>query len=75
MCTSLLLAFLSAGKGGQEAQSALKKAAQRQEWGGMVPEERKDVDEVIGNVNVPAEDKQQETPPEGEPAQPQAPPQ
>jgi preprotein translocase subunit SecG len=73
MCTSLSLAFLSAGKGGQEAESALKKAAQRQEWGGMVPEERKDIDDVIGNV--PATDEQQETAPEGEPAEQQDPPQ
>jgi len=73
MCTSLALAFLSAGKGGKEADSALKKAAQRQEWGGMVPEERKDIDEVIGNV--PATDQNQETAPEGEPEQQQAPPQ
>jgi len=72
MCTSLSLAFLSAGRGGQEAESALKKAAQRQEWGGMVPEERKDIDDVIGNV--PSADQQQETAPEGEPAEQQDPP-
>ncbi len=73
MCTSLSLAFLSAGRGGQEAESALRKAAQRQEWGGMVPEERKDIDDVIGNV--PAAGQQQETAPEGEPAGQQDPPQ
>jgi len=73
MCTSLALAFLSAGKGGHEAESALRRAAQRQEWGGMVPEERKDIDDVIGNV--PATDQKQETTPEGEPQQEQAPPQ
>ena len=73
MCTSLSLAFLSAGRGGQESESALRKAAQRQEWGGMVPEERKDIDDVIGNV--PASDQQQETVPEGEPAEQQDPPQ
>jgi len=72
MCTSLSLAFLSAGRGGHEAESALKKAAQRQEWGGMVPEERKDIDDVIGNV--PSTDQQQETAPEGEPAEQQDPP-
>lgn len=72
MCTSLSLAFLSAGRGGPEAESALKKAAQRQEWGGMVPEERKDIDDVIGNV--PSADQQQETAPEGEPAEQQDPP-
>jgi preprotein translocase subunit SecG len=70
MCTSLSLAFLSAGRGGEEAESALRKAAQRQEWGGMVPEERKDVEDVLGNV-PPA---QQENQPEQEPAQQQAPP-
>ena len=72
MCTSLSLAFLSAGRGSDEAESALRKAAQQQEWGGMVPEERKDVDDVIGNV--PATDQQQETAPEGEPAEQQDPP-
>ncbi len=73
MCTSLSLAFLSAGRGSHEAESALRKAARTQEWGGMVPEERKDVDEVIGNV--PSSDEQQETVPEGEPAEQQPPPQ
>lgn len=72
MCTSLSLAFLSAGRGNTEAESALRKAAQQQEWGGMVPEERKDIDDVIGNV--PATDQQQETAPEGDPAEQQAPP-
>jgi len=74
MCTSLSLAFLSAGKGGSEAESALRKAAQQQEWGGMVPEERKDVDDVIGNV-PDAGQQQEETKPEGEPAKQQEPPQ
>ena len=69
MCTSLSLAFLSAGRGSVEAESALRKAAQQQEWGGMVPEERKDIDDVIGNV--PATDQQQETAPDGEPAEQQ----
>ncbi len=72
MCTSLSLAFLSAGRGSQESESALRKAAQQQQWGGMVPEERKDIDDVIGNV--PATDQQQETVPEGEPAEQQDPP-
>ena len=70
MVTSLSLAFLSAGRGGQEAESALRKAAQQQEWGGMVPEERKDIGEVIGNVPETG-DQQQETSPEGEPAEQQ----
>ena len=51
MVTSLSLAFLSAGQGGQEARSALRRAAQRQQdWGAMVPEERKDIDDVLGIV-------------------------
>ncbi len=54
---------------------AEQKAAQQQEWGGMVPEERKDVDEVIGNVNVPTEGQEQETVPEGDPAEQQDSPQ
>jgi preprotein translocase subunit SecG len=69
MCTSLSLAFLSAGRGTQESDSALKKAAQQQQWGGMVPEERKDIEDVIGNV--PATEQAQETVPEGEPAKQQ----
>jgi preprotein translocase subunit SecG len=73
MCTSLSLAFLSAGRGGSEAESALRKAAQQQEWGGMVPEERKDIDDVIGNV--PETGQEQEAQPEGEPAEQQDPPQ
>jgi preprotein translocase subunit SecG len=60
MVTSLSLAFLSAGRGGAEAESALRRAAQRQEWGGMVPEERKDVEEVLGNVPEPQEEGQSE---------------
>jgi preprotein translocase subunit SecG len=74
MVTSLSLAFLSAGKGGSETESALRKAAQKQEWGGMVPEERKDIDDVIGNV-PDAGEQQQGTEPEGEPAEQQQPPQ
>ena len=74
MVTSLSLAFLSAGRGGPETESALRKAAQQQEWGGMVPEERKDIGEVIGNVPETGEE-QQETAPEGEPAEQQDPPQ
>ncbi len=69
MCTSLSLAFLSAGRGSQQSESALKKAAQQQQWGGMVPEERKDIDDIIGNV--PATEQEQETVPEGEPAEQQ----
>ena len=59
MLTSLSLAFLSAGRGGGEAESVLRKAAQRQEWGGMVPEERKDVDDVMGRV--PSAEGEEET--------------
>ena len=51
MITSLTLAFLSAGRGGSEQRSALRRAAQRQQqWGTVVPEEQKDLDE-IGNID------------------------
>ncbi|MBN1163787.1 MAG: preprotein translocase subunit SecG [Candidatus Krumholzibacteriota bacterium] len=63
MLTSLSLAFLSAGRGGREIDSVLRRAAQRQEWGGMIPEAQKDVDEVLGNVpqTVPAEEEEEAT--------------
>lgn len=48
MVTSLTLAFLSAGRGGIEQSSALRRAAQRQQqWGTIVPEEQKDLDEIL----------------------------
>lgn len=66
MVTSLSLAFLSAGRGGDETESALRRAAQRQqEWGTMVPEDRQDVEEVLGTVPPapPQEEGQQQTAP------------
>jgi len=55
MVSSLSLALLSAGRGTKQQQSALKKAAKREGWGTIVPEEQKNVDEVIGSVPEPAE--------------------
>jgi preprotein translocase subunit SecG len=69
MVTSLSLAFLSAGRGGVETESALRRAAQRQEWGGMVPEERKDVEEVLGNVPETQPEQQDEPASEQEPVE------
>ncbi|MDD3642730.1 MAG: preprotein translocase subunit SecG [Candidatus Krumholzibacteria bacterium] len=66
MVTSLSLAFLSSGLGGDETDSALRRAAERQaEWGTMVPEERKDIDDVLGTVPPaqPAEEGQQQAAP------------
>lgn len=54
MVTSLSLAFLSAGRGGQEQESVLRRAAERQQYGTIVPEEQKDINEVLGNVPAPA---------------------
>jgi protein translocase SecG subunit len=54
--TSLSLAFLSSGRGGREAESALRRAAGRQPYGSVVPEEQKNVDEVLGKVPQPAEE-------------------
>ena len=53
MLTSLSLAFLSAGRGGLEQESVLRKAAERQNFGTIVPEEQKDIEEVLGNVPEP----------------------
>jgi preprotein translocase subunit SecG len=50
MLTSLTLAFLSAGRGGSEQESVLRRAAERQQFGTIVPEEQKDIDEVLGTV-------------------------
>ena len=55
MITSLSLAFLSAGRGGREHESALRRAAKQQQWQTIVPEEQKDVDEVLGQVPQPTE--------------------
>ncbi len=54
MVTSLSLAFLSAGRGGREQESVLRRAAERQQYGTIVPEEQKDINEVLGNVPEPA---------------------
>ncbi len=67
MISSLSLAFLSAGKGGKEVDSALRRAAQRQQMGTMVPEEQKNVDEVLGNVPQPDSKKEAEPAKESEP--------
>lgn len=61
MLTSLFLAFLSAGRGGQEQESVLRRAAQRQEFGTIVPEEQKDINEVLGSVPEPAGGDTQDT--------------
>ena len=60
MVTSLSLAFLSAGRGGQETESALRRAAQREQWGGMVPEERKAVGDVLGDISEPGSEESQD---------------
>ena len=63
MVTSLSLAFLSADRGGEEAESALRKAAQRGERVETVaPEEQKDIEEVLGTLPEPAEAGQEEQP-------------
>ncbi len=54
MLTSLSLAFLSAGRGGQEQESVLRRAAKRQQYGTIAPEEQKDIKEVLGSVPEPA---------------------
>jgi preprotein translocase subunit SecG len=61
MVTSLSLAFLSANRGGAEQESVLKKAAERQEMGTMVPQEQKNIEDVLEGV-----------PPAGEEMEPQA---
>lgn len=50
MVTSLSLAFLSAGRGGAEQESILKKAAERQEMGTIVPQEQKNIDDVLKGI-------------------------
>ena len=55
MVTSLSLAFLSAGRGTEEQESVLRKAAEQREMGTMVPEAKKDVDEILrGSGDEPA---------------------
>lgn len=59
MVTSLSLAFLSAGRGGEETESALRRAAEREQWGNIVPEEQKNVDDVLGVVPEPGTDNEE----------------
>ena len=54
MVTSLSLAFLSAGRGTDEDQSVLRRAAEQAQFGTIIPEEQKDINEVLGNVPEPA---------------------
>jgi preprotein translocase subunit SecG len=54
MVTSLTLAFLSANRGGGEQRSALREAARREQWGTVVPEEQKDLNEILESVPAPA---------------------
>ena len=70
MVTSLSLAFLSAGRGGSEQDSALRKAAQQgQRVGTVAPEEQKNIDEILGTVPEPGQEEQAEEAQE-EPEQP-----
>ncbi len=50
MVTSLSLAFLSANRGGAEQESVLKKAAERQDMGTIVPQEQKNIEDVLEGV-------------------------
>jgi preprotein translocase subunit SecG len=69
MVTSLSLAFLSAGRGGEVAESVLRKAAQQgQRVETVVPEEQKNVDEVLGTLPEPAQTDQSDS--EQQPKQP-----
>ncbi len=65
MVTSLSLAFLSAGRGGEETQSALRRAAERSNWGSIVPEEQKDIDEVLQTLEEPPAEGDEEASEEG----------
>jgi len=56
MATSLTLAFLSADHGGSEAESVLRRAAERSQVNTIVPDEQKDIEDVLGNVPEPAGD-------------------
>ncbi|HUV35516.1 MAG TPA: preprotein translocase subunit SecG [Patescibacteria group bacterium] len=74
MVTSLTLAFLSAGRGTQEQQSVLRRAAEHQTYGTIVPEEQKDIDEVLGSVPEPAGEETQGTEESGTPDESGTPP-
>jgi preprotein translocase subunit SecG len=54
MLTSLSLAFISAGRGGQQASSVLRRAATASR-GTVVPEEQKNIQDVLGNVPQPGQ--------------------
>ncbi|MDZ7861014.1 MAG: preprotein translocase subunit SecG [Candidatus Krumholzibacteriota bacterium] len=56
MVTSLSLAFLSAGRGGKQQKSVLKNAAKQNQWGTVVPEEQKKIDDILGKVPEGTED-------------------
>jgi preprotein translocase subunit SecG len=57
MLTSLSLAFLSAGRGGKAQSSVLRNAAKSNEWGTIVPEEQKKIDDVLGEIPEATEEK------------------
>ena len=55
--TSLSLAFLSTGSTGPGSSSALRRAASSQ-FGTAPPEERKNIEDVLGNVPQPGQEPQ-----------------
>jgi len=67
--TSLSLAFLSAGRSGSGASSALRRAASERQFGTIPAEDQKDVQDVLGNVPQPGQEGQEGAvpgkPPEG----------
>ncbi len=73
MVTSLTLAFLSAGRGGEEQESVLRRAAQRQQFGTIAPEEQKNIEDVLGNVPEPVEEEAQGDQDAGTPEEPGTP--
>ena len=68
--TSLSLAFLSSGRGIKGAESALRRAAGRQQYQTVVPEDQKNIDEVLGNVPASSQGEAQK----GAAGQPESPP-
>ncbi|MDD4857631.1 MAG: preprotein translocase subunit SecG [Candidatus Krumholzibacteria bacterium] len=56
--TSLSLAFLSTGRGAARSSSALRRAASQQA-GTIVPEEQKNIQDVLGNVPQPGQSAEQ----------------
>jgi preprotein translocase subunit SecG len=55
--TSLTLAFLSTGRTGSRSSSALRRAASSQ-FGTAPPEERRNIEDVLGNVPQPGQEPQ-----------------